>query len=254
MLVGAVVLPAAPVLVPQVSQGAAPELDQCRRAVQAALGDVLGPPVDRVVVVGAGPSTRRVGTSAQGSLRGIGVDLTVAWGGAEPAADGTSRSGLPRSMVLAAWALTEAGWTGTTSGVEVAVDEDPQVCLGLGVGLADEPGQVAVVVAADGTARRGAAAPGYTDERSHPFDEQWMRALARADAQALAGLDPQLAADLMMEGRAPLQVLAGGVLAAGGKGWQAQSWWHGDPYGVAYAVASWHRQVSPRAGGAARAR
>jgi hypothetical protein len=254
VLIGAAVLPAAPVLLPQVSQGAAPELEQCRRAVHAALTDLLGPPVDRVVVVGAGAATRRVGASAQGSLHGIGVDLTVGWGDVEPPADGTASSGLPRSMVLAAWALTEAGWTGATCGVEVAVDEDPQVCLGLGAGLADEPGQVALVLAADGTARRGTAAPGYTDERSQPFDEQWTQALARVDAQALAGLDPHLAAELMMEGRAPLQVLAGAVLASAGAGWQARTWWEGDPYGVAYAVASWRLPASADPGDVVRDR
>jgi hypothetical protein len=237
VLVGAVFVPAAPVLVPRVAQGAAGELELCRRAVGDALADALAPPVDRVVVVGAGTLTRRIATSARGSLRGIGVDLTTGWGEDEAAAQG-----LPRSLVVAAWALAEAGWHGRTSGVEVAVDEASQVCLGLGAGVADEPGQVAVVVAADGTARRGTAAPGYTDGRSHPFDEQWILALAHADAQTLAGLDPQLAAELMMEGRAPLQVLAGAVLAAAGEGWQARSWWSDDPYGVAYCVASWRRR------------
>ena len=238
MLVGAAVLPAAPVLVPQVAQGAADELDLCRRAIGDALAEALASPVDRVVVVGAGSTSQRVGTSARGSLRSIGVDLTVGWGDAEAAPET-----LPRSIVVAAWALARAGWRGVTSAIEVAVDEHPQVCLGLGAGLADEPGRVAAVVAADGTARRSTAAPGYTDERAHAVDEQWTAALARADAQALAGLDPQLAGELMMEGRAPLQVLAGAVLATGGDEWSGRSWWSDDPYGVAYAVASWRRSV-----------
>jgi hypothetical protein len=244
VLVGLVVVPAAPVVVPQVAQRAAGELEVCRRAVGDALADALAPPVERVVVVGPGTATRRVGTSARGSLRGVGVDLTTGWGGAEAAIEG-----LPRSIVVAAWMLAQAEWHGITSGLEVAVDEEPQVCLGLGAGLADEPGRVVAVVAADGTARRGTAAPGYTDERAHAFDEQWMQALARADAEALAGLDPQLATDLMMEGRAPLQVLAGAALAAGGDGWQGRLWWDGDPYGVAYSVASWRRRAPSDAAG-----
>jgi hypothetical protein len=249
VLVGVVVVPAAPVVVPQVAQGVANELEPCRRAVGDALADALTPPVDRVVVVGSGTTTRRVGTSARGSLRGIGVSLTTGWGDAEAAVEG-----LPRSIVVAAWLLAQTDWQGITAGLEVAVDEEPQDCLGLGAGLADEPGRVVVVVAADGTARRGTAAPGYTDGRAHGFDEQWMHALAQADAQALAGLDPQLATDLMMEGRAPLQVLAGAALAAGGNGWQGRSWWDGDPYGVAYAVASWRRRAPSDAAGVASAR
>lgn len=233
MLHGAVIVPAAPVLVPEVAQGAAAELEPCRRAVGDALASLLTPPVDQVVIIGAGSSTRRFGTSARGSLRGIGVDVTVGWGD-EAAADT-----LPRSIVVAAWALTQARWQGVTSAIEVAVDEHPQVCLGLGAGLADEPGRVVVVVAADGTARRSTAAPGYTDERAHAFDQQWMQALARGDAQALARLDPQLATDLMMEGRAPLQVLAGAALAADEDRWEGRPWWDGDPYGVAYSVVSW---------------
>ena len=56
-------------------------------------------------------------------------------------------------------------------------------------------------------------------------------------------LDEALAQDLMMAGRAPLQVLAGAAAAAGGT-WQADLRWTGDPYGVAYAVATSKATVS----------
>lgn len=244
MIVTAVVVPAAPVLVPQVARGAASELDGCRAAMVEAVRGATGAPVDRVMVVGAGGVTRRHGASARGSLRGVGVGLSAEWG----SPDGDDHS-LPLGLTLAAWALSESGWAGPVSGLEVAIDEEPQVCLGLGAGLADEPEDVALVVAADGTARRSTQAPGYADDRSIPFDEQWIGALADADPATLARLDAGLATGLMMAGRAPLQVLAGAALAMDGAAWTPHLTWRGDPYGVAYAVAWWHRSEAAGAPG-----
>lgn len=244
MLHGAVVVPAAPVLVPQVAQGAAPELSDCRAAVLAALDEVLGhraqgagcdAPVQRVVVVGPGASTRRHAPGARGSFRSVGVDLEVATGVHDPHA-----APLPLSLTIGAWMLGCVGWVGETLGVEVAETESPAVCSGLGSGLADESGRTVLLVMADGTARRGPSAPGYTDPRSIGYDDGWIDAVASVDVGALAGLDVALAQDLMMAGRAPLQVLAGAAATAAAA-WQADLRWTGDPYGVAYAVATWRR-------------
>lgn len=244
MLDRVLVVPAAPVLVPQVAQGAAPELAGVRTAVLEALADALQPgvgdgesdgPMERVVVVGPGASTRRHGPGARGSFRPIGVDLELAWGVADVESDP-----LPLSLTIGAWMLAQLPWAGHTVGLEVAEAASPAVCEDLGSDLAAESGRTALLVMADGTARRGHRAPGYTDPRSAGYDEAWIGAVASADTGALAGLDPRLAQDLMMAGRAPLQVLAAAVSAAGGR-WRASLRWTGDPYGVAYAVATWQR-------------
>ena len=101
----------------------------------------------------------------------------------------------------------------------------------------DERGRrTGLLVVADGSARRGPAAPGYTDPRAHALDRSWVDALAEGVPAGLAALDPDLCADLLMSGRAPLQVLAG---AAGSRAWAGELGYADDPYGVQYAVATW---------------
>ena len=87
----------------------------------------------------------------------------------------------------------------------------------------------------DGSACRTLKAPGYLDPRAEPFDRAVTKALADADTEALLALDPALAAELMVAGRAPWQVLAG---AAGGR-YRGEVLYDEAPYGVQYAVATW---------------
>lgn len=232
-------MPGAPVLVPTVSQGAASEMDAVREAIDAAVSDLVATGPDEVVVVGGGRRTRRHVEGSQGSFAPLGVRERVTLGRRESRVRPEDDVPLPLSLTMGAWALSGVGWSAPASGVQVADDADPQVCLGLGAGVADTPGRTALLVVADGTARRGLGAPGYTDERSRPFDDRWTAAVAAADVPTLATLDPVLAAELMMAGRAPLQVLAG---AATGVRWQAEVLAEDDRYGVQYVVARWHRR------------
>lgn len=235
MLTCAAVIPAAPVLVPDVAQGAAGELDSCRAAVDSALARLRGHTPEVIVVVGSGGRTGSHEPGAVGSLAAVGVRVraSLGTGGGDPVQPAT----LPVSLTLGAWALQRApSGTATVRGFEVAGDAASAVCLGAGAGLADEEARIALLVVADGTARRGPKAPGYTDDRALGFDRQWLDALAGADSEGLAALDPVLADQLMMDGRAPLQVLAG---AAHGRRWVGEVAYDDDPYGVQYAVALW---------------
>jgi hypothetical protein len=63
--------------------------------------------------------------------------------------------------------------------------------------------------------------------------------LGRADARALLALDPGLATELLVAGRAPWQVLAGAALATG-REMRGELTYQTAPYGVAYFVAHWH--------------
>jgi hypothetical protein len=240
VLVAVAVMPGAPVLVPTLSQAAASETDACRAAIDAAVSDLVATRPDEVVVVGGGRRTRRHAEGSQGSFAPVGVPESMTLGRRETLVRAPDDDApLPLSLTMGAWALSRVGWSGPASGVQVADDEAPQVCLGLGAGIADTRGRTALLVVADGTARRGPGAPGYTDERSRPFDDRWTAAIAAADVATLATLDPVRAAELMMAGRAPLQVLAA---AATGVRWQAEVLAEDDRYGVQYVVARWHRR------------
>jgi hypothetical protein len=99
-----------------------------------------------------------------------------------------------------------------------------------------------LLVLGDGSACRGVKAPGYDDPRAEPFDKTVAEALATADAGALLGLDPGLAGELRVAGRAPWQVLAGAARAhPGARPWTGDLLYEAAPYGVAYFVASWTR-------------
>ncbi len=96
--------------------------------------------------------------------------------------------------------------------------------------------RVALIVAADGTARRGLKAPGYIDARAADYDAQLAWCLSTGDAAGLADLDRHLAADLLSRGTTSLRVLGAAV---GGQVIEAELDYAADPFGVFYAIARW---------------
>ena len=104
-----------------------------------------------------------------------------------------------------------------------------------------------MLVVADGSARRTEKAPGHLDPRSHEVDDAIVAALrgeAGGGLDGLLDLDADLCADLLVAGRAPLQVLAaaagaraveGGATAYGA--FEVVSCEVSDPFGVLYVVA-----------------
>ena len=131
--------------------------------------------------------------------------------------------------------LARAAVAGPVDAVEVAWDATPGRCLELGRSLASRPGGLALVVVADGSARRSKKAPGHLDWRSFAVDEAIVRGLSSPDPTALAGLDAALCGDLLVGGRAPLQVLAGAF--GEGSAYETVRCEVEDPFGVLYAVA-----------------
>jgi hypothetical protein len=218
-------------LVPQLASGAAAEQDRLRAAARSAVRGLLRTEPDRLIVVGAGPRTFTVENLELGSLRRYGM----------PDESSSPRLGVPLSLLIGGWLLDQSGVTNPTSGISVSDDLPAAACAELGAELATAADRLALLVMGDGSACRGAGAPGYDHPRAEPYDKEVACALATADAEALLALDPDLSARLLVAGRAPWQVLAGAALASGGP-------YRGDllhdeaPYGVAYFVASWERR------------
>lgn len=232
MIVRAALCPSPPLLARALT-GQADVLPELRDACAAAVRDLLAAEPDVVAVVGAGQES--AGWDPDDRL-----DL-VAYAPLLPASPPLARSagargkpGLPLALGIGALLLDVTGYAGPR--ILRAIDESAPSgdCLRFGRDLADAAPRVALLAVGDGSTRRGPAAPGYLDERAVPFDDAVQRAVRAGDMAALAGLNPDLARDLMATGRAAWQVLAG---AFAGARPAADVRYADDPFGVAYLVA-----------------
>lgn len=230
MLVAAAVCPHPPLIVPELAAGAAGELDALRLACDSAIAELAAARPDRIVVIGTGPESADFAKGGTGSFAPLGVDLIVRLG----AGGGEER--LPESLAVGAWLLARTPVGAQVSGLAVAAATDAADCLASGAELVSGDERIALLVMGDGSACRTEKAPGYLDERAEAYDAAVARALGGADVLALAGLDPDLAEELWVAGRAAWQVLAG---AADGAGLEGRLVYEDAPYGVGYFVAVW---------------
>lgn len=215
----AVVVPAAPALIPGVG-GTADPLADLRGQARALVASSLPKGDGSVVVVGAGETTRGWPTDAPSGEARFTTGRVPE--GALPTAPGIGRMVLPDvgdRLVLQS----------------IAAQATPQECADLGRSLTVGPDGLLVVVA-DGPATLTEKAPGHLQPDATPFARELARALADGDVGALAGLDPLECDRLWMRGRPALQVLAG---AAAGASPSAQVLLDEAPFGVQYLLARW---------------
>jgi hypothetical protein len=229
---GAVFCPHPPLLVPEVAQGAAPELDDLRAACRAAIrGQVAGDTV--ILVIGSGGPRRRYGATARGSLAGYGVPLEIPLGSRAP-----GPVVLPPSLTVAAWLLRDAlgvdcGATGYSVGPDAALEPD------LRGSAADPEVPVVLLVMGDGSARRSIAAPGYLDERAAQFDAGVATALRSGRGERLR-VDLDLGDELLASGP---RVWREAAQLLGPAEFDAELLYDAAPYGVGYFVAAWTRRA-----------
>lgn len=126
--------------------------------------------------------------------------------------------------------------------VTVPWDATVEECGALGRGLGSG-GDTTLLVVADGSARRTEKAPGHLDPRAEAVDDVIVDAIrdsAEGGLERLLDLDLELCADLLVAGRAPLQVLAAAAssTAEGERpAYAVVSCEVSDPFGVLYVVA-----------------
>src|SRR6185436_14561769 len=114
---------------------------------------------------------------------------------------------------VGAWLVHRVDLSWPVRYVGVRPDAPSQVCLELGRTLAEESPRTALLVMGDGSARRTRQSPGRYEHRDESFDAEVAAALGAGDVVALAALDADLGAALMVAGRASWQVLAGAAEA-----------------------------------------
>jgi hypothetical protein len=252
MITAAALCPSPPLLAREVT-GRDPVVPELRQACAEAVGRLVRCEPDVIVVVGPAPVTarwpadRRLDLSAfaphaASADRPDGAGAPGAAGAPDAAsapAPGQRRPPdghppLPLPLGLGTQLLDQAGYAGPRLLEAVGYDEPTAGCVALGEQIAASGGRVGLLSRADGSARRGPRAPGYLDERAAAFDAAVEDAVRDGDLDALLGIDPVLARELLAAGRPAWQVLAG---AAPEQPPAAEILYSDDPFGVAYLVA-----------------
>jgi hypothetical protein len=254
VITSAALCPGPPLLVRELT-GADPVLPELRAACAEAVATLLRDRPDVVAVVGPGPVTGpwpgdgRLNVAAFGGLAAAATSPAdphaatldaaaphaAASDGAAPD-DAGARPALPPGPGIGAYLLDQAGYRGERLIWSVSADEPVAGCRKLGADLAGRDTRTGLLVIGDGSARRGPRAPGHFDERAAAFDAAAERAVRAGDTQALLDLDPGLARDPMATGRAGWEVLAGAL--EGCTSLSVEVPYAGDPFGVAYLVAT----------------
>jgi hypothetical protein len=232
VIVAAALCPAPPLLARELT-GADPVLPELRRACLDATAELLRGDPDLVAVVGVADSTRPF--DADGKLDVAAYAPALGSRAGEDGRPPAKAETLPLPLGLGSRLLDQAGYAGKRLLYAVGERERPADCAALGAWLATMGERTALLVMADGSARRGLKAPGYLDSRSAPFDAEAERAIRAGDMAALLSVDPELALQLMATGRAAWQVLAG---ALADRRVSCKMRYTGDPFGVAYLAAS----------------
>jgi hypothetical protein len=228
VIVAAAFCPHPPLLVAEVAQGAAAELDDLRSACDVAVGTLRAAGCDHVVVLG-GPATRTgqaFDGDAVGSMHGFGVTARFGRGAASVTPT------LPLSLTIGAYLLDRLGWAVSRSYLQVA--QDPAAAP-------DTARRTGLLVMGDGSARRSAGAPGALDVRAEAFDAQVAGALRAGDPAALRGLEPGLGADLLVAGLAAWRTAGAWLASVPFVPRRARVLSETCPYGVGYLVAVWER-------------
>ena len=238
MFVAAAVCPQPPLLVPEVAQRSAHELDRLRTACTAAVTAMLESAPDAVMCVGEGRQLGTYDESAGGTLREYGVDLHA----------GGETAELPLALTIGAWLLDHVAWRGPRRYFAIPQETTPEECVAMGEKIAGADLRVGVLAMGDGSAKRSTTAPGYLDERAEPFDAKVARALAAPDLTWLAqGLPPLACAELWVGGRPAWQFLAGAAAQAPSNAHVgARMHYDAAPYGVGYFVAEWTTGPRPQ--------
>ncbi|WP_174567267.1 hypothetical protein [Nocardia yamanashiensis] len=248
-LISAAMCPHPTMLIPDVAGKASGEWDKLRSACTESIRQLripvynpsggsitpAGDEPDLVVIVGGDHKTTTFDPSgAYGSLLAHGICWEYGWEGAGEAQP------LPLSLTLGYWLmLTGKGNGMMTADVAfqaIAIDASPPECMRLGKELAGRAEKVAMLVMGEGSTCMTAAERRRDPNRARRYDAEVTRALAHADSEALARLDPR-GFRMTATGRAAWQVLAGAAI-----GHRFQGRLHSSPTRRdQYFVASWNR-------------
>ena len=226
MLTAIAIVPAPPLIVPDLMGGAAAEMAGLRTAVTAAAAGLPG----RWVAIGVGAADATFGPETSGTFAGYGVDVAVSLG---PTGDAAPTE-LPLCALIAGWirgqvaphAAAEVRAYASSSSADAAVAQGRR----LRAEVDESAAPVGDLVIADGANTLAPSAPGGYRPESVAEQQRLDEALTGGDCAALTRLSVGIV------GRVGYQILAGLAHPAPR---QARELFRGAPYGVGYFVGVW---------------
>jgi hypothetical protein len=193
------IIPSAPVLVPELAGGAAPEVAELRAAMIAAAAALP----QHWVVIGVGAADGVIGPDRVGTFAGFGADVLVRL---SPQAGGRPVE-MPLCALIGGWIRAQAQPDASAQVRVYAESHDAEAAVELGrrlrreIDLSGDP--TGVLVVADGANTLTPAAPGGYQPTDVDVQDALDDALAGGDLGALAQLPAQVG------GRVAFGVLAG---------------------------------------------
>jgi len=246
VLTSAVLVPSAPLLVPELS-GDSAESAQVRAAATAAVRRLSE---EAVHWVGVGVDSENaagelwrsgVGHGQIGTFAGFGADVRTSL---DADATGEPVPSLELCALVAGWLRARADEEITVDMHAVSAEASANECREFGKQLrkqldSDNRPQGLLIVA-DGASTLTAKAPGSFDERAAGVQSAIDDALTTGDPEGLLALDPQLCRSVGAQGRAAWQVLAGVFTSSSPSDHPRSTVDYSDaPFGIGYHVGTW---------------
>jgi len=203
-VVGAALVPAAPVLVPGLS-GHTRTAPEVRAATLEAIQRMIDAGVDEVAVLAEADRAGLFDSDAPWGLHRIGGMHSVS----EPGAGSAFDKPLTVSLAIGASMLRDAGWTGPTSlhALERAMSAD--AAAELGRRLEAKGRSVGLLLLGNGSACCTEKAPGSFHPEAETFNATLLAMIRQGDRAAMMELSAHDTADQLSDVRVPLQVFAG---------------------------------------------
>jgi len=224
-LVGIALVPAAPVLVAELSGRLRPA-SAPREAARSVIEQLISCAPDVIVVVAEGDHTEMYDNSAAMHLHRL--------GGMHRDDYAPGARILPIPLAIGAALLRDVGWLGPTHYQLLDASTSAVEAAKAGRELADVEPRVGLLLLGNGSACTTPKAPGSFHPQAEAFNAKLVRVIEAGDLETIREWTPGSFVDQLSDVRVPLQVMAGAV---DGKSWPWSISFAEDVQGVFYVCA-----------------
>ena len=229
-LVGVALVPAAPVLVAELSGRLRPAMmprDAARRVIE----QLTATSPDLIVVVAEGDNDETFDETAAMHLHRL--------GGMRRDDYAPGARVLPGPLAIGAALLRDAGWSGRAQYRTLSASTSAGEAEQCGRELAEAGSRVGLLLLGNGSACSTPKAPGSLHPQAEAFNAEFVRAITQGDVSSILAWTAEQFVEQLSDARVPLQVFAGALDTSA----HALSLRFAEEFqGVFYACAGWSSQ------------